>query len=151
MLTRRERRKSSIGLTQQTFLDELRARGIRTGDYNLPDWSESSGGLKACLDSLFAVTPPTAIYVMTGELLLAVQNYLARRRDRGHGDVTLICPEYHPNYDWCDPQVPHLRWESEKIIRQAVNWVDGLAAGKKSHRQKLFPSRFVGGDAIQTL
>ncbi len=41
MIAREERRKPRLSRLEQAFIDELEAAGIKTGDYNLPDWEES--------------------------------------------------------------------------------------------------------------
>lgn len=151
LLTREERRKPSLGLMEQTFLDELQVRGIETGSYNLPDWNETPAGLRKCLDSLFAVTPPTAIFLSHNAQLLAVENYLARHRGRELRNVTLISIDYHQHYDWCDPPIPHFRWEAQAAVRRVVKWVEDLASGKVNRRQKSIRSRFVGAEAIQAV
>jgi DNA-binding LacI/PurR family transcriptional regulator len=149
MLTRGERRGSSYGAIEQTFLDLLQAQGIETGSYNLPAWEETTEGLRQCLDRLFAITPPTAIFITDNVHLLAVENYLARRRGRKFRNVTLISTAYHQHYDWCDPTIPHFKWEFQEAVRQVVNWVEDLVNGKVGRRQKLIRTRFVGGEAIQ--
>lgn len=149
LLTREERRKPDYGLVEQTFLDELQARGIETSSYNLPDWKETSAGLRQCLDSLFEVTPPTAIFLSHTAQLLAVENYMARHRGRELRNVTLVSTDYHQHYDWCDPPIPHFRWKAQAAVHRVVKWVEDLASGKVNRRQKLIKARFVGAEAIQ--
>ncbi len=151
MLSREERRQSSYGLIEKTFLEGLRSRGIETGSYNLPDWKETPAGLKQCLDNLFAVSPPTAIFITHNAQLLAVERYLARHRGRKLRNVTLISIDYHQHYDWCDPPIPHFKWEPQQAVRRVVNWVEDLASGKVNHLQKLIQARFVGANAIQAV
>jgi DNA-binding transcriptional regulator YhcF (GntR family) len=75
MLTRRERRIPQLGPQEQIFLEELKGQGFATGAYNLPDWEESAEGLARCLDGLFSVTPPTALFIqdahVSGDLKVA--------------------------------------------------------------------------------
>lgn len=151
MLAREERRKPGLGLVEQTFLDELQARGIETGSYNLPDWNETPAGLRKCLDSLFEVTPPTAIFISHNAQLLAVENYLARHRGRELRNVRLVSTDYHQHYDWCDPPIPHFKWEAQAAVRRVVKWVEDLASGEVNRRQKLVRARFVGAEAIQAV
>lgn len=113
MLTRSERRKSGYGGIEQVFLETLKEHGIQTGPYNIPDWVETPDGLNQCLEKLFQVTSPTAIFVSDASFCLAVKNYLAAHRGRDLRKVALICTEYHINFDWCVPPVAHFRWDPD--------------------------------------
>jgi hypothetical protein len=68
-LARGVRRKPRPGSFEQAFLDELEALGIPTGDYNLPDWSESPEGFHQLLAALFRHTPPTALILQEAPTL----------------------------------------------------------------------------------
>ena len=74
MLVRKERRYPKLGTSEQSFLDELSRRGIAVGTYNIPDWEDNPKGFRDCLESLFQVTPPTALFLDTSllSLLMAV-------------------------------------------------------------------------------
>jgi hypothetical protein len=61
MLCREERRKPQPGFVERLFLQELETRGILTGSYNLPDWGNTMEEFHAGLDSLFRISPPTAL------------------------------------------------------------------------------------------
>lgn len=148
MLTRSERRNSGYGGTEQVFLEALEGHGIQTGPYNIPDWEESAEGLSYCLEKLFQVTSPTAIFVSDATFCLAVKNYLAAHRGRDLRNVALICTEYHINFDWCAPPIAHFRWEPDQIVRRVARWVNNVAKGKEDRRQNLFPAKFIGGETL---
>ncbi len=148
MLAREERRTGELGVFEQGFLDELEGRGISTGPYNLPEWEESPEGLRECLDRLFAVSPPTAVFIEDRLLCLAVKNYLAAQRGAKLRQVVLICTDYGPSLDWCDPPIPHFKWDKQAVVRRMLRWVDNVARGKKDLLQQLTPAKLVGGDCI---
>lgn len=148
MLSRAERRKPDYGVFEQLFLDELKARGIRIGSYNLPDWDETAGGLNQCLHGLFQVTPPTALLVSDPLVCLAVKNYLASHRGLDLRKVVLICTDHHPSLDWCEPRIPHFRWDLQPIVRRVVRWADNVACGKDDRRQSFTAAKFIGGEVL---
>lgn len=148
MLVAEERRKPFPALFEQLFLKELDAQGLPVGRYNLPDWPDSADGLRSCLDSLFAQTPPTAVIFGETRFFLAGQLHLARRGILAPDHVSLICSDPDPSFSWCNPTVSHFLWDPDPVIRRVVRWVKHLAAGKQDRRQVLFNGKFVDGGTI---
>lgn len=148
MLCRNERRKPSPGLTERTMLDELRAHGIPTSDYNLPDWNETTEGFHELLSSLFLISPPTALIVGIGDFFLATQQFLAKRGLRVPEDVSVICFDADPRFTWCVPSVAHIRWEIDPVVRRLVQWAANVKRGKTDRRQTITPAEFVSGGTI---
>lgn len=148
MLTRKERRIPELGRHEQLFLEELKGQGFSTGAYNLPDWEESAEGLRQCLDSLFAVTPPTALFIQDAQLFLAVSRYLSVKRGIDFRQVALIAMDSDRRFDWCDPPVAHFRWDEQAVVRRVVRWVGSIAQGKEDKRQYLTSTKFIGGETL---
>lgn len=148
MLAREERRKPNPGLSEQTFLDELAARGLPTGAYNLPDWDETPAGFHACLDALFRHTPPTALIIGDAPLFLPVQQFLARRSIRVPEQVSLFCLDPDPAYAWCNPVVSHIQWDYRPVVRRVLRWAENVAQGQDDRRQALFEAEFIEGGTI---
>ncbi|QTN32227.1 GntR family transcriptional regulator [Akkermansiaceae bacterium] len=144
-LTREERRKPSLGMVERVFLDELEKRGISTGPYNLPDWMETGEGLRDCLDSLFHVSPPSALLIDDWILLLAVQNFIAREKTSAMKQVALICTDFHPSFNWCSPGIAHIHWDHKPMVRRIVRWTGNIARGKDDRKQGLTVAKFIGG------
>ena len=61
LLERVDRRRPSPEFLEQYFLDLLAEHGIKAGPYNLPEWDDTPEDFRRCLDSLFGMTPPTAM------------------------------------------------------------------------------------------
>jgi DNA-binding LacI/PurR family transcriptional regulator len=148
MLSRAELMKSGPGLTERTFLEELKKRGLPHGPYNLPDWENSPAGLRECLGSLFQVTPPTAILLDDWMLFYATQNYLAHEGGEAFHKVTCISKDNHPSMDWCQPGVPHFYWDHLEVVQCAVRWVNNVARGRDDRKQKLIKAELVNADAL---
>ncbi len=145
LLTREERRKPNLGKFEQVFLEELENRGISTGAYNLPDWAETDMGLRDCLESLFRITPPSAILIGDWILFLAVQNFIARKKNPSIKEVALICTEFHPSFKWCAPSIAHIYWDHTPMVRRIVKWINNIARCKDDRRQGLTVAKFIDG------
>lgn len=148
MLAREERRKPLPGLMERAFLNELKALGIATGSYNLPDWDDSLDGLYDRLDSLFRNTPPTALIIDEVPLYLAVERHLARLGFLTPGDVSLVSLDPGPAFKWFRPSVAHIAWESRPMIKRIVKWADNVARGMDDRRQTFTKAEFVEGGTI---
>lgn len=130
------------------FLGELDAAGIATGPYNMPDWEPSPAGLRGCLDALFAKTPPTALLVDGPQLFAATQQHLSRCGIHAPEQVSLVCTDPHPHFEWGEPTIAHIHWDLDPIIRRAVRWADHVARGKSDLRKSLFKARFIDGGTV---
>ncbi len=147
-VVREDRRKPQPAVLEQAFLDELAAQGITTGDYNLPEWEESPEGFKQCLDNLFRLTPPTALFLDEVFFFTIAQHYLARRGILSPEHVSLICSDPDPSFDWFLPRVSHIQWDRRPVVRRVVRWIENVAQGKDDRRQTDIKAYFVEGGTI---
>lgn len=150
MIAREERRKPEPGLLEQAFLAEISSHGIRVGAYNLPDWEETPEGFIRCLDSLFQVTPPTALVLDEASFFIIAQQHLARRGIFAPQQVSLICCDPDPTFAWFLPRVAHIRWDPQPIIRRIVRWVGNIENGKPDKRQTPTKAEFIEGGTISS-
>jgi DNA-binding LacI/PurR family transcriptional regulator len=148
LLVRTRRRLPEPGAVERAFLAELEAHKLPVSDYNLPGWEETIEGFHACLDSLFRVTPPTALIIDEVPLFAAAQQFLGQRRLRVPQDVSLVCTDADPSFDWCQPPISHIRWDSRPVVRRVVRWVADVGRGKPDLRQTFTPAEFVLGGTI---
>jgi DNA-binding LacI/PurR family transcriptional regulator len=150
MLTNIERRKPCPGLFEQSFLEGLQAFGLPTGAYNLPDWDEGPDGFLACLDKLYAHTPPTALLICdTSTMLMPVTQYLARRRLRVPEDVSILTDDFLQPSAWCNPAYSHIRWNQRLVVARVIEWVDNIAHGRDDRAQKVCDATLFEGGTIQ--
>ena len=148
LLTRALRRLPVPGASEQAFLDALGEAGVETGPFHLPDWEETVEGFHARLGSLFEVTPPTALIVDEAQFLIAALQFLARRGLRVPEDVSLVSTDDEPLLGWCLPEISHIRWDRQQVVRRIVRWVDHLSRGNEHARQVLVPAEFVAGGTV---
>jgi len=141
-------RKPTLGLLLRETLDELESHGIQTGQYNLPDWEQTPEGLRRCLDSLFALTPPTALVLDRAHEYIATQQYLARQGIFTPQDVSLICTDDDLTFEWCEPPVSCICWDGRPWVRRIVRWVANVANGKDDRRQSFTKAQFVERGSI---
>jgi DNA-binding LacI/PurR family transcriptional regulator len=148
LVVRRLRRLPKPGASEQAFLDTLAAAGIPPGSYHLPDWEESAEGFYARLETLFRVTPPTALILDEVQVFRAAQHFMAGKGLRVPEDVSLVCTDYEDSFEWCRPKISHIRWDSGPVVRRILQWASNVSEGKKDLRQTLTPAEFVKGGTI---
>ena len=148
LLARGKDRFANPSLFEQSFLNELSALGITPGPYHLPGWENTREDFHGCLDSLFRLTPPTALIVCEPALFIAAQQHLAQQGVLAPRDVSLICDDPDPVFSWCEPTVAHIRWDEMPIVHRVVRWAENIARGREDRRQSRGTSEFVDGGTI---
>lgn len=148
LLIREHHRKPRPGRVGRAFLDELAAAGLSPGEYNLPNWEETPEGLQALLTELFRHTPPTAILADEVLFLTATHHYLAGRGIRVPRDVSLVCLDPDPTFNWCVPSIAHVAWNPEPWVRSVLRWAATIRRGGRNTRRMLTPSQFITGGSI---
>lgn len=148
LMARTRRRKPEPGASERAFLGELSAHGIIPGPYHLPDWEVTIGGFHERLEALFQVTPPTALIVDEVPFFIAARNFLSERGLRVPEDVSMVCTDADPAFDWCRTSIAHIRWDTGPVVRRVVRWADRVARGMEDLRQRHTPAEFVAGGTI---
>jgi DNA-binding LacI/PurR family transcriptional regulator len=132
----------------RAFLAEFEAAGIESGDFNLPDWDQSKEGFAALIDSMFRYTPPTALILDEPCLYNAALHFLAGRGLRVPEDLSLVCTDFHPSYDWCVPSVAHISWDPNSAIRRIVRWTNNVSRGVEDIRKTRTKAEFIEGGTV---
>lgn len=141
LLQPKHNREPIPALLIRESLDEMNANGIKTGPYNTPEWEQTPAGLRKRLDSLFKVSPPTALILDRPNELIAAQLYLAQRGIFAPQDISLIS-DYDPSFDWCEPTVSCIQWQSHPWVNRIVRWVGNVANGKDDRGQSFSNAKF---------
>jgi DNA-binding LacI/PurR family transcriptional regulator len=147
-LCRPLRRIPEPGLFERAFLEELKTMGIQTGPYHLPNWDENIDDFHRMLDSIFALTPPTAIFIDEGPFVTATLQFCIKKGLQIPEDVSIICTDSDPSFAWCKPSIAHIHWEAQPVIRRMVQWADDVTLGKKDLKKGFSKAEFVEGGSI---
>ena len=136
------------GACAQAFLEELAAQGIATSEYHLPDWEETPEGFHSLLERLFRHSPPTALIIDESARYIAAVEFLARRNIQVPAHVSLVSTDCDASLGWIYPRIAHMRWDSTRIVRRVVRWVDSVRKGKPDRKTLKFPAEFLPGGSI---
>ena len=139
---------STPGTDGVVFLDELAAHGIKTGNYNMPGWEGGFDGLYRCLESLFAKTSPTAMFLFSVAEYFATLQYLAHRGLRVPQDVSLICCDVAPYFNRYQPTISHVRWNDQLMVNRIVRWAKNISHGKEDTRQTRIDAEFIEAGTV---
>ena len=148
-ICRRVQRVPELHPNVSAMLAELVAHGcLSAGDYNLPEWEETTEGLHALFDALFRVTPPTALFFDETPIALAAQQFLAGRGIKVPEQVSLVTEDYDACFRFYQPSIAHTAWRSEPIVHRIVQWATAISQHRPDLRQVNFPAEFIPGGTI---
>ena len=139
------------GVRVRTFLAELEAAGIRHGTFNVPDWDDTPEGLATLLESLFRVTPPTALLLGTTMIAEGVVSFLAGKRLRVPEEVSFVVLDEGHSLRWAlHGRLPACVVEPGYALaaQHILRWLEGVALGYPGRDQLSLPTRLVSGDTM---
>ncbi len=148
LINREDRRKPELGLFEKGFLKQLESHGIHTGSFSMPDWGDDADDLQEGLISLFRVTPPTAIIIDEPWLFFGVQQHLLQLGIKVPDQVSLACLDHARAFDWCRPEITHLRWSTTSLVNRMVKWVHNISLGKEDKRRTIIEAKLHTGGTI---
>lgn len=136
------------GRTVQGFIDKCQEHGIFVSDYHLPHWEENAKGFNSVLKSLFQFTPPTAIICGEANLYIAAQQFVGNMGLRVPEDISLICADSEPLFDFCVPSPAHVAYNSLKIVSHMTEWANALSLGKEHHKHHYCGAKYIEGGTV---
>ena len=151
MLSREMRRVPEPSEFEKTFLKCLSGHGIEVGPYHLPAWEESLKGFQTLLESLFKVSPPTALIVHEPHQLVAILQFVASRGIRVPEDVSLVCLDFDHSFRWCQPAIAHISWNVRKVAGCVEQWANEVGRGIDERKQTGIRAEFQEGGTIARL
>lgn len=121
--------------------------------HNLPSNADESGKdwgyfPSCCLDSLFGISPPTALILDRACEYIAAQQHLALKGIHVPRDVSLICTDDDFTFEWCEPTASCVRWDSRPWVRRIVQWVNHVPGDKDDRRKSFTQAKFVERGSI---
>ena len=144
----RKHQRDPISTSAQAFLDALNSNGIQASDFNLPDWEETAEGFNELLESIFKITPPTAIITDEPFQYLAAHHFMANKGIQIPKHLSLICSDYDPIFKWCMPAVSHITFSNKPLLRRIDDWARKIKNRKSDLRQTIMSANFVPGETI---
>lgn len=148
LMARKRRRLPEPGAAEKAFLDALSSGGIEPSPFHLPDWEETVEGYHHCLETLFRFTPPTALIIDEMPFFVATMQFLSDHQLRVPQDVSLICTDADPAFDWCRTTIAHLHWKSRPIVLRIMRWAKHISQRKIDINQTDTPCHFIPGATI---
>ncbi|QTN32378.1 substrate-binding domain-containing protein [Akkermansiaceae bacterium] len=130
------------------FVAEMKAAGIETGPYHHPRLGPGPAAFRRTLDSLFAMTPPTALYIDEAPLTLAAMSHLARKGIHAPRDVSLACLGWHPVFGYVEPEVSRVDWDGNDIVNRVLRWARNVERKHKDTAATWVKSTFIEGGSI---
>jgi len=141
-------RKPILTPLVKLYLSELADAGIAPSAYHLPDWDQSAGNFKFLLQSLFSLTPPTALIVGDYMELIAVMEFLRLRGLRVPEDVSVVVMQDDPALCWFGSDIARFSADLGGIPGRIVDWVGDVTSGRRDVRKVFFETSFIEGDSI---
>ena len=135
-------------LTGNSFLDALEECGISPTSYHMPAWEQSAEGLGKLLDSLFLITPPTALIFVNPATYVAALEFFGPKGIRIPRDLSVICMTTGPLFSLLPHHTAHFNWPIDEHVRRVNRWLKCLAKGGTDIEQETFPATFEPGETI---
>lgn len=148
LLARSQRKLPQPGIPERAYLSALEEGGIEVSDFHFPLWKNSKEDFYKCLDSLFKVTPPTALIVQEFNLFGAVEQFLGNQGVRVPDDLSLICADSDVYFHWRDPKVASFRFDSKTWVRHVLRWSSKISKGEEYCRQIRSKAEYVDGGTV---
>ncbi|MFT6863046.1 MAG: DNA-binding LacI/PurR family transcriptional regulator [Akkermansiaceae bacterium] len=148
LLARPQRKIPQPGVPEQAFLSALEDGGIEVADYHFPFWKNSKEDFYKCLDSLFKMTPPTALIVQEFILWGAVEQFLGTHGVRVPDDLSLICADSDSSFAWRNPSIAYFRIGNTSWIGHALRWAVKISLGEDYRRQIRSKVQYVHGGTV---
>jgi DNA-binding LacI/PurR family transcriptional regulator len=148
MLLRRQHRATNPNNSLNKYSSWLMSKGITPSNYHLPDWDDTNEGFHKCLESLFKVTPPTAILVDEGPKFVTTCLFLAQRGLRIPVDVSVVCLEPDAFSSLEPGLIAQIEVDYSKIASYILRWASDINHGKPNLKQHLAPSKYLNGRTV---
>lgn len=133
----------------QSYRDALAEAGIVPSEYNHPIWQETPAGMRDLLQSLFRLTPPTALIVSENHMLWGVLGFLLERGLSVPRDVSLVALcETEVEAKWFAPSLARVHLDFDRMKEFMIRWVEDVAAGHREPVECVLQAEFIPGGTI---
>jgi DNA-binding LacI/PurR family transcriptional regulator len=151
LITNLDARHPKPSRTVLAFREELETAGVRPGEFNTPEWEETAEGFLRLLNSLFRVTPPTAVICNNLHTTCGTAAFLTRQGLSVPGDVSVVCfssGDTLPAWVFPGSDFAHVEDDVAPLFRHIREWVTQVAENRADNRQVWCTANFVEGNTI---
>lgn len=135
-------------LTGSAFLTALEECGHSPTSYHLPAWDQTPEGLEKLLESLFLLTPPTALIFVNPAPYVAALEFFGRKGISVPQDVSIISMTTGQMFSMLSRRPAHFKWPVDEHVRRVNRWVKCVAKGGTDIAQVTFSATFEPGETI---
>lgn len=141
-------RVPSLSKSGKAFMAAMEECGHQPTSYNLPAWEQTPAGLGKLLDSLFLITPPTALIFVDPATYVAALGFMGLKGIHVPRDVSIVSMTSGPVFSLLPHRPAHFKWPIEQHIRRVERWAKCLAKGGADLDQVTFSATFEPGETI---
>ncbi len=134
--------------TSQAFMKAMKDCGHQPTAYNLPGWENTPEGLERLLESLFLITPPTALLFVEPAYYVAALGFLSLKGLRIPQDISVLSMTTSLFFELMPKHPAHFKWPVEQHIKRIVRWVGTVASGGEDRDQVTIAATFDPGETI---
>jgi DNA-binding LacI/PurR family transcriptional regulator len=134
--------------TGRAYLAALEECGHSPTSYHLPAWDQTPEGLEKLLESLFRLTPPTALIFVNPAPYVAALDFFGRKGIQVPRDVSVITMTTGPMFSFMSRSPAHFSWPVDEHVRRMNRWVRCVAKGVTDVAQVKFPATFEPGETL---
>lgn len=124
------------------FQSAMEENGHQFSTYNLPNWGCTPDGLENLLNSLFRVTPPTALLFVEPASCAGALGFLGRKGLLIPRDISILSMTTSPVFDLLPQRLAHFEWPIDSHVQRAARWVERIAMGKVENLETTFSAIF---------
>jgi len=136
------------GRTVRRFFNQLAAAGLPVSEYNAPYHETTPEGFERLLESLFKITPPTAMIVPNMHYGFALTSFLGSRGMSIPRDLSLVVRSPDPVFEWVRPRIAYFDCPIDKLLRRILRWVGNCAKGSPDLESCSVDAILIPGDTI---
>ena len=85
---------------------------------------------------------------MEAAIFISVKDYLSQKGIIAPRDISLICDDDDMAYSWCFPEITHIRWRIDPVIKRMLDWADKVSRGVVDLKQDFTFGEFIEGGTI---
>jgi DNA-binding LacI/PurR family transcriptional regulator len=135
-------------LTGRAYLAALEECGHSPTSYHLPAWDQTAEGLEKLLESLFLLTPPTALIFVNPAPYVAALEFFGRKGISVPQDVSVISMTTGQMFSMLSRRPAHFKWPVDEHVRRVNRWLRCVAKGGTDVAQVSFTATFEPGETI---